>query len=287
MKWPVLLVLAACEGLVGTTPSYTGTVEVTEVEVASAIPGRIVRIEFDEGDRVEKGALVFELDPESLQAERKVREAAIEMARAAVEGAKAQVRTAGAQVSYLKRETERVTRMQDAGVGSAQQRSNLQGQLDVARAQLNAAKQAVAQATANEAQAVAALEALDQKLGDTKVHAAVGGRVLSRNREPGEVVNPGTSVLTLGDTDRPRLRVYVPLQVVETLTVGDQVQITIDARPDDPVPGTIEKVATEAEFTPRDILTPEERVKRVFAVDIALSPGPGLLPGIPAEAAFE
>ncbi|MEM6931414.1 MAG: HlyD family efflux transporter periplasmic adaptor subunit, partial [Myxococcota bacterium] len=163
----------------------------------------------------------------------------------------------------------------------------LQGQLDVARAQLSAAKQAVAQATANGAQATAALEAVDQKLGDTKVFAAVGGRVLSRNREPGEVVSPGMSVLTVGDTDRPRLRVYVPLQIVQTLSVGDVVSVTIDARPDEPMAGTIEKVATEAEFTPRDILTPEERVKRVFAVDIALSPGPGVLPGIPAEADFE
>ncbi|MEM6927677.1 MAG: biotin/lipoyl-binding protein, partial [Myxococcota bacterium] len=78
MTWPALLVIVACEGLVGTTPSYTGTVEVTEVEVASAIPGRITSIAFDEGDRIEEGALVFELDPEGLQAERKVREAAVE-----------------------------------------------------------------------------------------------------------------------------------------------------------------------------------------------------------------
>ena len=50
------------------------------------------------------------------------------------------------------------------------------------------------------------------------------------------------------------------------------------------LPPVLEKVASEAEFTPRDILTPEERVKRVFAVDIALEAGPGLLPGVPAEA---
>jgi len=285
MTWPALLVFVACNG--GTTHSYTGTVEVTEVEVASSIPGRISSIAFDEGDRVEKGALVFELDPESLQAERKVRGAAIEMAKAAVGGAKAQVRTAGAQVSYLSRETKRITRMQDAGVGSAQQHSTLQGQLDVARAQYASAQQAVAQATATLAQTEAALGVLDQRLGDTKVHAAVSGRVLSRNREPGEVVSPGMSVLTLGDTDRPRLRVYVPLEVVETLSVGGGASVTVDARPDEPIAGTIERIAGEAEFTPRDILTPEERVKRVFAVDIALKPAVGVLPGIPAEADFE
>ena len=282
---PVLLtLLAACGSLGSEAPSYTGTIEVTEIEVASEIPGRIASIAFDQGDRVEKGAVVFEIDGEGLEAERAVRTAAIDMAAAAVDGAKAQVRTARAQVGYLAREADRTTKMQEAGVGSAQQRSALQGQLDVAQAQLSAARQSVSAATAQKAQAEAALAALDQQIGNTQVHAAVGGVVLSRNREPGEVVMPGTSVITLGALDQPRLRIYVPLETVQTLSIGDAVSVRIDARPDEPVPGKVEKVASEAEFTPRDILTPEERVKRVFAVDIALEPGPGLLPGVPAEA---
>lgn len=283
----VLSLLVACDSLSTTAPAYTGTIEVTEVEVSSSIPGRIVSIAFDQGDRVEKDALVFVLDGETLAAQRQVQTAAIDMAEAAIEGAKAQVRTARAQVRYLERETERVSRMQEKGVGSAQQLSTLQGQLDVARAQVSAANQAVVQATAGKAQAEAALAALDEQLGNTSVHAAVGGVVLTRNREPGEVVSPGMSVITLGDLDRPRLRIYVPLETVQTLSVGQEVQVTVDARPDEPVTGRIEKVATEAEFTPRDILTPEERVKRVFAVDVALDAGPGLLPGVPAEARLQ
>ncbi len=282
----VLLLGGACDRS-SPAPSYTGTIEVTEVEVASEIPGRILRIQFDEGGEVAEGDLVFELDAKTLQAEREVRVAAVTAAEAAIEGAKAQVRTAAAQVRYLQRETQRLTKMQEAGVGSAQQRSTIEGQLDVARAQLAGARQAVAQAEAARAQASAAQAAVDHQLSNTRVHAAVGGVVLSRNREPGEVVAPGSSVLTLGDLGRPRLRVYVPLQVVQSLTVGGDVSVTLDARPDEPLAGRIERVATEAEFTPRDILTPEERVKRVFAVDIALDPAPGVLPGVPAEAVLQ
>ena len=287
LVWFALPLLVACAGLNGNTDAYTGTIEVTEVEVASAIPGRLTAIHFDQGDRVEAGALAFAIDPEPLLAERALRVAAVDLAAASIGGAEAGVRTAQAQVAYLKREANRLERMETAGVASAQQRSTLQGQLSVARAQSNGAQRGVEQAMAARAQAEAALAVVDQRIGDTEVHAALSGVVLSRNRELGEVVQPGMSVLTLGDLDHPTLRVYVPLLVVETLEVGAPVQVVVDARPDQPHSGRIEKVASEAEFTPRDILTPEERVKRVFAVDIALDAAPGLLPGVPAEARFQ
>lgn len=284
--WLALPLLVACNGN-GDDGAYTGTIEITEIEVASSIPGRLTAIHFDEGDRVDEGALAFTLDRDPLDAERALRVAAVDMASASIDGAEARVRTARAQVTYLTRETDRLTRMEQAGVASAQQRSTLQGQLDVARTQVVAAKQAVAQATAGKAQAEAALAAVDQRISDTDVHAVVGGVVLSRNRELGEVVQPGMSVLTVGDLGHPVLRVYVPLMRVETLSVGAPAQVVVDARPDQPYAGKIERVSSEAEFTPRDILTPEERVKRVFAVDIALDAAPGLLPGVPAAARFQ
>ena len=282
-----LSALAACTSLGSAPDGFTGTIEVTEVGIASAMPGRLTAVHFDEGDKVDVGALAFELDGSTIEAERDVRLAAVDLASATIEGAEAQVGIAQAQVAYLQRETARVERMEQAGVASAHQRSTLQGQLGVARAQLRGAHRAVAQATAARDQAQAAVDAVEQRLTDAKVHAAVGGVVLSRNREPGEVVSPGMSVLTVGDLARPTLRVYVPLVQVEALSVGDPVQVTVDARPDAPHSGKIERVASEAEFTPRDILTPEERVKRVFAVDIALDGSPGLLPGVPAEARFQ
>jgi HlyD family secretion protein len=282
-----LTLLVGCGGFSSPVAGYTGTIEVTEVELASAIPGRITTIAFDDGDRVDAGALAFEIDREALDAERRLRSTSIDMAQATIETAEAQVRTATAQVGYLQRETDRLTRMEQAGVASAQQLSTLSGQLSVARAQAGVARQAVAQAAAGKAQAEAALASVDQRLTDAQVHATIGGVVLSRNREPGEVVSPGMSVLTLGDLDHPRLRVFVPLKTVETLSIGAPVQVFVDARPGEPYAGRVQRVASEAEFTPRDILTPEERVKRVFAVDIALDPAPGLLPGVPAEARFQ
>jgi len=283
----LILSLAGCGGLHTQASPYTGTIEVTEVEISSVLPGRLVEVNFDQGDEVKAGDVVFTLDDATLQAQRDARAAGVEAASAGIDTAKKQVIAVDAQVTYLERELARVKKMQAAGVGTSQQRSTFEGQLAVARAQSGAARQMVAQAEAGKAQAEAALKAADEQLGDATVAAGVDGVVISRNHEPGEVVGPGSSVLTLGDLAHPKLRVYVPLEKVEALSVGDPAQVTIDARPDQPYSGKIDKVATEAEFTPRDILTPEERVKRVFAVDILLDPAPGLLPGIPAEASFQ
>jgi HlyD family secretion protein len=282
-----VLSLFACSRFESKPEGYTGTVEVTEMEVASSVAGRIAKIQFDEGQAVNAGDLVFVLDVTTLEIQRDLAAAALETAKAMVESAKSQIKTAGAGVSALDRETERLRKMEEAGVGSAQQHSSLQGQRDVARAQREGADRVVAQATAGMGQAEAALRSAERALQEAQVHAAISGVVLSRNREPGEVVAPGASVITLGDLAHPRLRVYVPLETVETLKVGGAAKVYIDAKPDEPFQGTIDRIASEAEFTPRDILTPEERVKRVFAVDIALQPAQGILPGIPAEARFE
>jgi HlyD family secretion protein len=279
--------LFACSRFESKPEGYTGTVEVTEIEVASSVAGRIAKIAFDEGQPVNAGDLVFVLDVTTLEIQRDLAAAALETAKAAVESARAQIKTAGAGVSALDRETQRLKKMEEAGVGSAQQHSSLSGQRDVARAQREAADRLVNQALAAQGQAEAALRSAERALQEAQVHAAISGVVLSRNREPGEVVGPGASVITLGDLAHPRLRVYVPLETVETLRVGGTAKVYIDAKPDEPFQGTIDRIASEAEFTPRDILTPEERVKRVFAVDIALQPAQGILPGIPAEARFE
>ena len=278
MIW--LTILMAC-GLRSSDLAYTGTIEVTEVEVASTVGGRLLEVLPREGQKLSPGDLVFRVDDALLQADRAVREAGLAQAAAGQKGAAAQVRAANAQVAMLRRELDRVQALEAAGVGTAQQTSQLSGQLDVARAQALAAAEMVGQADAGAKQAQAGLDAAETRLAEASVSVAVDGVVISRNREPGEVIGPGMSVLTVGDLAHPRLKIFVPLLRVETLAIGDPVTVKLDGA--DAI-GAIERIASEAEFTPREILTPDERVKRVFAVDIALQPGPGVHAGMPADA---
>ncbi|MBT3222063.1 MAG: HlyD family efflux transporter periplasmic adaptor subunit [Proteobacteria bacterium] len=282
----VALFLAGCLSLSPEKAAYTGTIEVTEINVAAAIPGRLTEVRVEEGTSVQEGDVLFVLDSTIFEVERDLRGSGVDMAGAAVEAAQAKVRAADAQVSMLKRELDRVRSLEEAGVGTEQQSSTLAGQLEVAQAQAGAARKLVAQAKAGTEQAKAGLKAAETRLDEAQVAAMVSGVVLSRNREPGEVVAPGMSVVTLGDLAHPWLRVYVPLNHVEDLALGEAVEVRLDAHPEVPHVGKIKRIAAEAEFTPRDILTPDERVKRVFAVDIGLNVAPGLHPGMPAEAFF-
>jgi HlyD family secretion protein len=276
----MIWLLLSCQADTGDAV-YTGTIEVTEIEVASTMGGRLVEVLPQEGEHLDAGAPVFRLDASLVVAENELRSAGIQQANAAREAAGAQVRAASASAGLLRRELARVRKLEAAGVGSAQQSSQLSGQLDVANAQVAAAQELVKQAEAAVQQAEAGLNIAAIHLSETTVSAAVQGVVLSRNREPGEIVAPGMSVITLGDLSHPRLRIYVPLARVEALSLGDAVEVRLE---DHTTTGTITRIGSQAEFTPREILTPDERVKRVFAVDIALTPGPGIHPGMPADA---
>ncbi len=281
-----LIALLACAGGEQRPDTYTGTVEVTEVEVAPVLSGRLTSIAVERGDSIEVGQLLFELDPSMIELERVVREGQINQAQAAIETTQAQARAAGAQVSTLDRELTRMRNLEAAGAGTAQTVSTLSGQLQGAQAQSGAARKGIAQAEAVKSQAEAALALVDKKLEETSGYAPISGVVLSRNREPGEVLGAGMSVITIGDLAHPKLRVYVPLKVVESISVGGSVAVYIDVDTENARAGTIDWISSKAEFTPRDILTPEERVKQVFAVDIAIEPGVGIHPGIPADAVF-
>ncbi len=283
----LLVALLACAGGDQRPDTYTGTVEVTEVEVAPLLPGRLTSIAVERGDSVDADQLLFELDTSMTVLERALREGQVNQAQAAIETTQAQTRAARAAVETYTRELERMRKLEAAGAGTAQQVSTLTGQLEGAQAQLAAARKGVAQAEAVRAQAEAGMALIEKKLEESSGYAPVSGVVLSRNREPGEVLAAGMSVVTLGDLAHPKLRVYVPLLVVEQISVGGSVNVYLDAAPETAHVGAIDWIASKAEFTPRDILTPEERVKQVFAVDIALEPGPGIHPGIPADAVFQ
>ena len=102
----------------------------------------------------------------------------------------------------------------------------------------------------------------------------------------GEVVAAGTPLLELVDLDRLYLKAYVPETEVGKLRLGLPARVYTDAFPDQPVPATLRYIASHAEFTPKEIQTPEERVKLVYAVKLYLDENRAhrLTPGLPADA---
>ncbi|MEE9615454.1 MAG: efflux RND transporter periplasmic adaptor subunit [Anaerolineae bacterium] len=158
-----------------------------------------------------------------------------------------------------------------------------QAQLDALRA--GATEEEIAAVEAQVEQAQAALDALMVYRDKLTIVAPIGGLVLERCIHEGELATPGATLLTLGDLDDVTLTIYVPENKLGHVFVDQQVEVRVDSFPERIFTGTVVAIAHEAEFTPRNVQTQEERVNMVFAVDVSIpNPDHALKPGLPADA---
>ncbi len=175
-------------------------------------------------------------------------------------------------------------------------------EIDAQAAQVERARAALAMAEANtlemkrrqqelstrraeEARSKASLELIGSQLSDTIVASPVDGVVLVKAADPGEVLAPGTSVVTIGDIDHPWLRGYVNETDLAKVKLGSQARVTTDSYPGKVYNGRVIFIASEAEFTPKQIQTQQERVKLVYRVKIEVdNPKHELKSNMPADA---
>jgi len=162
------------------------------------------------------------------------------------------------------------------------------GALAQARANVTQAETRVLQAQTAIDQAQAQLDLLDIQLSRLVVYAAVDGVVLSRNIEPGEVVQPGAAALTLARLDRLTITVYLPEDRYGVVDLGEIAEVRVDSFPEQVFDATVVHIADQAEFTPRNVSTDAGRRTTVFAVELTVDdPGGQLKPGMPADVKFD
>jgi len=165
-------------------------------------------------------------------------------------------------------------------------------QLDAANAQVGAAQAqadtAAKQADAAAAQAAAARAALaviDSQIAQLTISAPIDGVVLTRSIEPGEYAGPGAALLVVGNLGALTITVYVPEDRLSEVSLGQTAEVRIDSG--ETSSGTVAHIADQAEFTPRNVQTPEGRRSTVFAIKLAVdNPDGRLKPGMPADVAF-
>ncbi|HSM37663.1 MAG TPA: HlyD family efflux transporter periplasmic adaptor subunit [Longimicrobiales bacterium] len=314
---PIVLLLAAAAAAIWwfTRPdadaatTASGTVEVTEADLGFRTGGRVASVAVEEGDAVAAGDTLARLESAELAAALSAAEAESAGARARLADAQAgprseeraqlaaAVRIAERRNEEAERERQRAENLFEGGAISRQQRDAAFTAADVAEQslaqarealqlanegtrpeQIAAARAAVQQAEAQEARARAALE-------DALVIAPFAGRVTVKHREPGEVVGPGVPVLTLQNPDDRWVRIYVRADRIGTVQVGQAASITSDTFEDRAYEGVVSVIGSEAEFTPRNVQTQEERTRLVYPVKVRITGDPGfeLKPGVPAD----
>ena len=138
------------------------------------------------------------------------------------------------------------------------------------------------------AQAQSAVAQIDATLSNAVIRAPFGGVVTVRDREAGETVPAGAPVLTIMNLDDRWVRIYIPEDRVGAVHLGQDATITADTYRDKQYRGQVSFVASQAEFTPRNVQTREERSKLVYRVKIQLDNKDGTFkPGMPADAVFQ
>ncbi len=236
--------------------ALSGNVEVTEVNVAFKIPGRVTTLFSDEGRHVRAGDRIALLDNAEYVTQ-------VAQSRAALDNSKAQLEKA-------KSDYARTEILFTKEVMSAQQMDAAKTAYDVALAQLQ--------------QSNAALRTSEVRLRDAVLYAPVSGVVLRKNVEAGETVPAGTPVFTIGDLENPWIKVYVKEGQLGLVKLGQKAQVTTDSYPGKIYEGMITFISSEAEFTPKNVQTHEERVKLVFGVKVSVkNQNDELKPGMPAD----
>lgn len=175
-------------------------------------------------------------------------------------------------------------------------------QIDAASAQMDRARAALKMAESNAleikrreqelplrraeiARAAASQALIEAQLADTLAYSPVDGVVLVKAADVGEVLSAGTTIVTIGDIDHPWLRAYINETDLGRVKLGTKAKITTDSYPGKEYEGRVSFIASEAEFTPKQIQTKEERVKLVYRIKIDLqNPEQELKSNMPADA---
>ena len=295
----------------GSELTLYGNVDIREVSLGFRVAGRLASLAVDEGDAVGSGDVLARLDTMPLELEaREARAAAgayaaraallksgfrredIEQARAAVAERRAAALTADQAFA-------RQDQLQGSGAVAQRVYDETVAARDEAHARLTAAEQSlaelargyrhqeIAEAEANHERAAAAAAQAEQRLDDAVLRAPAAGIVLTRAAEPGAILAAGATLLTVSLTSPVWARVYVNEPALGRAAPGREVLVYTDARPGQPYHGKVGFVSPTAEFTPKNVETPELRTALVYRARIVVTDADrSLRQGMPVTVRF-
>ena len=280
--------------------SGNGRIEATEIDISTKLPGRVEKIFVEEGDFVQRGQLLAQMQTDTLEAQRNEARAQNQMAMHGVNMAQAQVAAresdkAAAIATVAQREADldaaqrRVKRTETL----TKQNVETAQQLDDDRARFHAAEAAVVAAKAQVDAAQAAIEAaraqlvsaksavtsteatiarIEADITDSALKSPRDGRIQYRIAQPGEVLPAGGKVLNFVDLSDVYMTFFLPEREAGRAALEGEVRIILDAAPQYVIPATISYVASVAQFTPKTVETARERQKLMFRVKGQIDP---------------
>jgi len=281
----ILLSLAFNACRTGPQPNPSGTFEAVSVAVSTTLAGRLLEVRPREGDIVQIGDTLAVLDIELLRLERDQAAAGYAAIEAQVRVIREGLARAERALTFIEDELARATALLESGSVRQQQTLELTARRDGARHEVDQVRRQIEVLHAERARLDATLKVLDRRIRDGVVLSPTEGQVVVRSAEPGEVVAPGRTILTLADLQTMELRIFLDANDLPKVKVGNAISILPDEHPGDTLRGQIEWISPEAEFSPKNAQTRDARAQLVFAVKIRVPNSDGRIRiGMPAEA---
>lgn len=307
--------LSSCKNSTAETEGFlevSGQIEAVQTEIRSQISGKIISIPVTEGQVVQAGDLLCQIDGQKIAVQLSQVQAGLEGLRAklrlylmgnkkeTIAVAKNQMDVAREELKLALKNQERMSRLLEEGAVSEAQKEQADLRLDTANERVQSAEENYQMAVrGREKEEIEIVEAeiknllaqeqlLHIQMEDTRITSPASGYIETRNIEPGELVSPLFPLFSLIDPDQTYVKAYIPEQHLGQVRLGSEVTVICDSFPEKSFKGKVDFISDRAEFAPKNIQTKEERLKLVFMIKSTLpDSGQVLKPGMPVDVRIE
>ena len=282
---PSVIIISACQTETHPDLWGSGILEAREVAVASRTVGAVMEINYREGDRVKMNKIIARIDSTDLVLQYLELEAQQAEIDAMIKGTSLTYARAQEEAQLAQTTARRTQALFDDGSVTQQTLDEILTKKKVAEWSLKEIQNKSQELAARKNRLQKSLDRLRENITNAAIRAPISGVVLERLHEPGEVVRYGDRMLIIADLDTMWIKIYIKEEDINRISLGAEAQIRVDAVGDLTLPGIVRWVASEAEFTPKNIATRESRAGLVYAVKIDVPNPDGILKiGMPAEA---
>lgn len=271
----VLLIVAACDGK---TPKYdaTGTFEATEVIVSAEGAGRLLQLNVDEGSLLKAGEDVGLIDTVQLYLKKRQLEASMKSVESQRPDLAKQIAATKQQILTAQQEKRRVENLLAAGAANRKQLDDWEAQIALLERQLAAQRSSLTNSDhslTEQGNSVGIQVAqVEDQLNKCHIQSPINGTVLAKYAEAGELATVGKPLFKVGEVNRMYLRAYITSEQLAQVKLGDKVTVYADYGDSEQkaYPGEVTWISDRSEFTPKTILTKNERANLVYAMKIAV-----------------
>lgn len=291
LKYPALFILPiliSC-GKNNNDADAFGNFQANEVIVSAETSGPIKALYIEEGKLVKKGEIALQID--SVQYALKVNEinSKIKATSARRSNIYAQSAVFEQQKQTALKDMERLKKMFADGAATQKQLDDINGQIEVINRQISSVQSNLEGINAEVNALEAAIAQSKDMLARTKVYAPIDGIILEQYTEIGEMAAPGKVLFKIADLENMELKAYISALQLSSVKIGQTVKVSIDGNDGKLVDfeGKISWISSEAEFTPKNIQTREERVSQVYGIKVKVKNDGSIKINMPAEVRFK